>query len=271
MPSYNKTTPSYDKTMSPYNKTTPPYNDEFTTKMTPDDLPVEEQEALVARWQKVCDEVKAASISTKNTDKAVTLLAVSKTKPTAMIATLARAGQRDFGENYLQEALEKIAEIKQFEVGESVVWHYIGHIQRNKTRDIAEHFDWVHTIEREIVAKRLQEQRPEHLPALNVLIQVNIDDEDSKSGCQPSELSELIAAIKPYEKLQLRGLMIIPAKENSDAFTRTKQLFKAMQIQHPDLTQWDTLSMGMSGDMEKAIAAGSTMVRVGTAIFGSRD
>jgi hypothetical protein len=245
--------------------------DEITNHQTNDKLPQAAQEALVTRWQKVCSEVKAASSSEEDEDKAVTLLAVSKTKPTAMIATLAHAGQRHFGENYLQEALEKIAQVKQSEVGASVVWHYIGHIQRNKTRDIAEHFDWVHTIEREIIAKRLQEQRPEDLPALNVLIQVNIDDEDSKSGCQPSELSELIAAIKPYDKLQLRGLMIIPAKEDSDAFTRTKQLFADIQSQHPDLTQWDTLSMGMSGDMEAAIAAGSTMVRVGTAIFGSRD
>ena len=266
--------------------------DETANPQADDKLPQGAQKALVERWQQVRSQLRSAShtgvrlaadktndanndktndaINDKADDK-VTLLAVSKTKPAAMIATLANAGQRHFGENYLQEALEKITALKQSEVGGSIVWHYIGHIQRNKTRDIAEHFDWVHTIEREIIAKRLQEQRPQHLPPLNVLIQVNIDDEDSKSGCQPSELTELIAAVKSYDRLQLRGIMIIPARDDSDAFIRTKQLFDDIQSQHPDLPQWDTLSMGMSGDMSEAIAAGSTMVRVGTAIFGARD
>ena len=126
------------------------------------------------------------------------------------------------------------------------------------------------TLERDIIAKRLNEQRPADMPPLNVLIQVNIDQEDSKSGCLPEALPELIKEIKNYERLQLRGLMIIPAKANTNAFERTKQLFDDIKHAHPELSQWDTLSMGMSDDMNEAIAHGSTMVRVGTAIFGAR-
>lgn len=227
---------------------------------------------LLQRWQQVTEQIdKACTASNRN---AVTLLAVSKTKPAEMIIELAEAGQMHFGENYLQEAAEKMAQIQEqatADVVNNIVWHYIGHIQRNKTRDIAENFDWVHTIERDIIAKRLNDQRPDSLAKLNVLIQVNIDNEDSKSGCLPSELDKLITSIKSYEKLSLRGLMIIPSKEGTDAFERTKKLFDEIKQVHPELTQWDTLSMGMSGDMEQAIAQGSTMVRVGSAIFGARD
>ena len=226
--------------------------------------------SLIESWQQVCKQVAQACAQAKRQTDEVTLLAVSKTKPAEMIATLARQGQRDFGENYLQEALEKIQVLQEQPECKSIIWHYIGSIQRNKTRDIAEHFDWVQTVEREIIAKRLNEQRPAELSPLNVLIQVNIDTEDSKSGCLPADLPELIAAIKHYERLQLRGLMIIPAKANIDAFARTKQLFEDIKIEYPELQQWDTLSMGMSGDMSEAIANGSTMVRVGTAIFGAR-
>ena len=226
--------------------------------------------SLIKSWQQVNKEVAQACAQATRENNEVTLLAVSKTKPAEMVATLARQGQRDFGENYLQEALEKIQVLREQPEGESIIWHYIGSIQRNKTRDIAEHFDWVQTLEREIIAKRLNEQRPAELSPLNVLIQVNIDTEDSKSGCLPAELPELISTIKHYERLQLRGLMIIPAKANTDAFARTKQLFEDIKIEHPELQQWDTLSMGMSGDMGEAIANGSTMVRVGTAIFGAR-
>lgn len=223
---------------------------------------------LINNWQQVCQQVVQAS---KQTEHKVTLLAVSKTKSADMVATLARQGQRDFGENYLQEAIEKIATLKDPSLSEEIVWHYIGSIQRNKTRDIAEHFDWVQTVERDIIAKRLNDQRPDTMAALNVLIQVNIDDEDSKSGCLPDQLPELIATIKGYERLQLRGLMIIPAKADTDAFARTQQLFDDIKQEHPELSAWDTLSMGMSNDMEDAITNGSTMVRVGTAIFGARD
>ncbi len=225
---------------------------------------------LIDNWQQVSKQMKQACDHADRQVDNIMLLAVSKTKPADMIATLAKQGQRDFGENYLQEAIEKITTLKAQPVGESIVWHYIGSIQRNKTRDIAEHFDWVQTVERDIIAKRLNDQRPADLPPLNVLIQLNIDNEDSKSGCLPAQLPELITAIKGYERLQLRGLMIIPAKANTDAFARTKQLFEEVKADHPELDSWDTLSMGMSGDMAEAIENGTTMVRVGTAIFGQR-
>ena len=225
---------------------------------------------LVYNWQQVSQQVEQACEQAQRIPSSVTLLAVSKTKSAEMVATLAGQGQRDFGENYLQEAIEKIQLLREQAQCEHIVWHYIGSIQRNKTRDIAEHFDWVQTLERDIIAKRLNEQRPADMPPLNVLIQVNIDHEDSKSGCLPEALPELIAVIKDYERLQLRGLMIIPAKANTNAFERTKQLFDDVKRAHPYLSQWNTLSMGMSDDMSEAIAHGSTMVRVGTAIFGKR-
>ncbi|PNK61278.1 YggS family pyridoxal phosphate-dependent enzyme [Psychrobacter sp. FDAARGOS_221] len=229
-------------------------------------------EQLLQHWQQVKQQVATASAAVDR--EPVTLLAVSKTKPAEMVATLAKAGQSHFGENYLQEAVDKIEAVKDLvadQVDTDIVWHYIGHIQRNKTRDIAQTFDWVHTIERDIIAKRLNNQRPEGLPKLNVLIQVNIDQEESKSGCLPEALDELVNTVKGYDNLCLRGLMIIPSKEGTDAFERTKQLFDEMKQAHPELTHWDTLSMGMSADMTHAIAQGSTMVRVGSAIFGARD
>ena len=230
---------------------------------------------LIANWQHVRQQITTACSNAENRGRKVdaanvTLLAVSKTKPAAMISALAQEGQRDFGENYLQEAIGKITELKNDAACQDIVWHYIGSIQRNKTRDIAEHFDWVQTLERDIIAKRLNDQRPDILPPLNVLIQVNIDREDSKSGCHPDEVDALVTTIKAYPKLDLRGLMIIPDKAGSDAFDRTQQLFNQIKTAHPELANWDTLSMGMSGDMEEAIAHGSTMVRVGTAIFGAR-
>lgn len=246
---------------------------------------------LIDNWQSVNNQIQqACNISHKqggdddndngnNSSNGVSLLAVSKTKPADMVATLAKAGQRDFGENYLQEAVDKIETVKTLlsddtlsdERDVEIVWHYIGHIQRNKTRDIAEVFDWVHTIERDIIAKRLNNQRPDEMANLNVLIQVNIDNEQSKSGCLPDEVDELVTSVKQYERLNLRGLMIIPSKEGSDAFERTKKLFDAIKQAHPELKNWDTLSMGMSSDMQEAIKQGSTMVRVGSAIFGARD
>lgn len=231
---------------------------------------------LIQNWQQVSEQVTQACAQAFQQTGAksaseITLLAVSKTKPAPMIATLAKQGQREFGENYLQEAIDKITTLRADPEVTDIVWHYIGSIQRNKTRDIAEHFDWVQTLEREIIAKRLNNQRPDEMAPLNVLIQLNIDDEDSKSGCLPAQLPELIASIKGYERLQLRGLMIIPAKADTDAFARTQQLFEDIKKENPELTAWDTLSMGMSSDMTEAIANGSTMVRVGTAIFGARD
>ena len=226
---------------------------------------------VVSNWQQVTQQLEQACQQADRIMNEVRLLAVSKTKPAEMIIALAEQGQRDFGENYLQEAIEKIIQLQKLSETKNIVWHYIGSIQRNKTRDIAEHFDWVQTVERDIIAKRLNEQRPDNMSPLKVLIQLNIDDEDSKSGCLPEQLPELIATIKGYERLQLRGLMIIPAKVDTDAFNRTKQLFEQIKQAHPELTAWDTLSMGMSGDMAEAVASGSTMLRVGTAIFGARD
>lgn len=236
---------------------------------------------IIDNWQHIQQQIadcveystesRTKNFNDNNVSEQVTLLAVSKTKPAAMIATLAKQGQRDFGENYLQEAIEKIKVLQSEPDTQNLVWHYIGSIQRNKTRDIAEYFDWVQTLERDVIAKRLNDQRPADMPALNVLIQLNIDDEDSKSGCLPSELAELITAIKGYKRLKLRGLMIIPAKAGTDAFARTKQIFDNIKQENADLDAWDTLSMGMSGDMAEAIANGSTMVRVGTALFGARD
>lgn len=201
----------------------------------------------------------------------VTLLAVSKTKPSEMIRTLAEVGQQHFGENYVQEAIGKIQELQSVKAnGEPIIWHYIGHIQRNKTRDLAQYFDWVHGVDRLIIAERLNEQRPINLPKLNICIQVNIDDEATKSGCSPDELPELIEKISRLPSLRLRGLMIIPAKHSETAFAKTKQLFENNRQFHANPNDWDTLSMGMSGDLQQAIDNGSTMVRIGTAIFGER-
>lgn len=232
-------------------------NTQITTPFTDTD-----KQALIQRWQAVKQTIPPQ----------VTLLAVSKTKPSEMIKVLASQGQRDFGENYVQEALEKIQTLRGLTAnGEPIVWHYIGHIQRNKTRDLAEHFDWVHGVDRLIIAERLSEQRGNDKQPLNICIQVNIDDEASKSGCQPDELPESVAQISRLPHLQLRGLMIIPAKNSHDAFGKTQQLFKDNRQYHAQPEHWDTLSMGMSGDIEAAIDAGSTMVRIGTAIFGARD
>lgn len=217
---------------------------------------------LITRYISVMD--KLQTINTK-TGRQATLLAISKTKPADDIATLFQLGQKAFGENYLQECLAKQKELGDLDIE----WHYIGHIQRNKTRDIAMHFDWVQTVERAIIAKRLNEQR-DGLPPLNILIQINIDNEDSKSGCDINELDELVGLILTLKNLVLRGLMIIPAKNNADAFARTKNLFEQIKEKH-NPPHWDTLSMGMSGDMNEAVVHGSTMVRVGTAIFGERN
>lgn len=221
--------------------------------------------ALIRRHMAVKERLCAINDQYQIHPKAV-LLAVSKTRPSSDIATLYQAGQGDFGENYLQEALIKMSELAHL----PITWHYIGHIQRNKTKDIATHFDWVQTVERDIIAKRLNDQRPDELPPLNVLIQINIDDEMSKSGCHIDELDELIKVVMSLPKLTLRGLMIIPNKDGTDAFVRTKALFDDIKARF-NLAQFDTLSMGMSGDIEQALAHGSTMVRVGTAIFGKRD
>jgi PLP dependent protein len=193
------------------------------------------------------------------------LIAVSKTQPAASVAAAAAAGQIHFGENYVQEGAAKITELAQSLP--QLVWHMIGPIQSNKTRLVAENFAWVHSVDRLKIAQRLSEQRPDALPALNLLLQINIDGEPSKSGFTPAEALDQAAQIAALPRITLRGLMCIPEKQGTDAFERMQQLFNALKAQGLSL---DTLSMGMSADYAAAIAHGATHVRVGTAIFGVR-
>ncbi|MBT2151312.1 YggS family pyridoxal phosphate-dependent enzyme [Pseudoalteromonas tetraodonis] len=199
----------------------------------------------------------------------ITLLAVSKTKPATDIMAAYDQGQRQFGESYVQEAVDKIAQLNTFS---DIVWHFIGPIQSNKSALVAANFAWVQSVDRLKIAKRLNSQRPETMPPLNVLIQVNISEEEAKSGCHPNEITELAQYIDQCAHLQLRGLMAIPAKSDDtntqiQYFEQLQTCFDKLQTQYPHI---DTLSMGMSNDVEAAIAAGSTMVRIGTDIFGTR-
>ena len=214
----------------------------------------------------VLAQIQAACTQAGREPDSVQLLAVSKTQPSSVLAEMYQAGQRAFGENYLQEALEKITALKELEIE----WHFIGHVQRNKTKALAENFAWVHGVDRLIIAERLSNQRGDDQPALNICIQVNIDGQDTKDGCQPAEVADLVAQISQLPNVRLRGLMVIPAPNNPQSFGDAKVLFDAVKVQHAHPEDWDTLSMGMSADMTDAIAAGSTMVRVGTALFGAR-
>lgn len=223
--------------------------------------------------QAVLERIAAAARSAQRNPSAISLLAVSKTFGPDALIEAAQAGQTAFGENYLQEALDKIAALKAACPGQLFEWHFIGPIQSNKTRPIAEHFDWVHSIEREKIARRLSEQRPAHLPPLNVCLEINISGEASKSGVAPEDALALARAVAAMPNLRLRGLMAIPEPGHDvDAqrvpFRQLRQLFEQLRAEGVDL---DTLSMGMSADMDAAIAEGATIVRVGTAIFGNRD
>lgn len=214
---------------------------------------------------KVEQQIKNACQINQKSPTSVQLLAVSKTKPASDVESAYNAGQRLFGENYVQEAVDKINELEHLD---EIQWYFIGPIQSNKTKLIAEHFDWVQSVDRVKILQRLNEQRPSEKGKLNVCLQVNISDEASKSGATLAELPALIDSIKQCENLVLRGFMAIPEKGNpSLSFEKMDQLFTQYQAQIPTI---DTLSMGMSGDMELAIANGSTMVRIGTAIFGAR-
>ena len=198
----------------------------------------------------------------------VQLMAVTKTRSAEMVRKAAASGITDIGENYLQEALDKQAQLTDL----ALHWHFIGPIQSNKTRAIAEHFDWVHSVDRLKIAQRLSDQRPEHLPALNICLQVNIDDEDSKSGVDGQNLQALAKQVAALPRLTLRGLMAIPKActsfdQQRHAFAQLANLNRQLKTQHPTI---DTLSMGMSGDMDAAIAEGATIVRIGTDIFGRR-
>ncbi|MGN8139769.1 YggS family pyridoxal phosphate-dependent enzyme [Pseudomonas sp. 22105] len=214
----------------------------------------------------VSSRIHAATVAAGRDENSVQLLAVSKTKPSEALREAYAAGLRDFGENYLQEALAKQLELADL----PLIWHFIGPIQSNKTRSIAEHFAWVHSVDRLKIAQRLSEQRPADLPPLNICIQVNVSGEASKSGCTPQDLPALAQAISALPRLKLRGLMAIPEPtedraEQDAAFAAVQKLQAGLDL------PLDTLSMGMSHDLESAIAQGATWVRIGTALFGARD
>ncbi|MXY51097.1 MAG: YggS family pyridoxal phosphate-dependent enzyme [Gammaproteobacteria bacterium] len=209
--------------------------------------------------------IRAAEARAGRPSGVVRLLAVSKTRAAAEVASLRAAGIEDFGENYLQEALPKIREL----AGQGITWHFIGAIQSNKTRDIARHFHWVHTVDRARVADRLNAAAHR---TLDVCLQVNVDAEPQKAGVAPEETGELLARVKELDNLRPRGLMAIPKEGDGEA---TRESFRRLRRLFDDLapiagTSWDTLSMGMSGDFEVAVAEGSTLVRIGTALFGPR-
>ncbi|MDP1671756.1 MAG: YggS family pyridoxal phosphate-dependent enzyme [Burkholderiales bacterium] len=210
----------------------------------------------------------AAAAANRATDS-IKLLAVSKTFSAAAVLAAWQSGQRAFGENFVQEGIAKITELSDL----GVEWHFIGPVQSNKTRLIAEHFAWVHSIEREKIAQRLNDARPPQLPPLNVLIQVNVSGEASKSGVDPGTEGDLAAFIRRLPRLRLRGLMAIPEPTPDTALQRERfaLLHRLLQPLRADDAGIDTLSMGMSDDLEAAIAEGSTLVRVGTAIFGKRQ
>lgn len=214
--------------------------------------------------QAVQGRIARAAAAAGRDPRSVTLLAVSKTHPAALVEEALAAGQHAFGENYVQEALEKMDAL----AGRQIEWHLIGPLQSNKTKLVAARFDWVHAVESGKVARRLSEQRPAGLPALNVLIQVNVSGEGSKSGVAPGEAVFLAKEVNSLPRLKLRGLMAIP-EPGADAarYRELKNLYEKLKSEFG----FDTLSVGMSDDMEVAIAEGATMVRIGTAIFGARQ
>lgn len=224
---------------------------------------------LASNLNRVRNQISDSEVRYHRNEGDVCLIAVSKTRSTQEIIELAAQGQIHFGENYVQEAVDKITEITDIEL----IWHFIGPIQKNKTKLIAENFSWVHSIDRESVAIRLNNQRPTQLPALNVCLQINIDNEQSKSGISSEELLPLARSMQALPNLKLRGLMAIPSA--SEGFEQQSSSFQKMadllnELKQHDL-EVDTLSMGMSNDYQAAIACGSTMVRIGTAIFGPRN
>ena len=224
--------------------------------------------SIEANLQQVRQRITRACDGARRPEQSVTLLAVSKTFGATQVREAHAAGQRDFGENYVQEALAKIEALA--ELRPRLSWHLIGPLQSNKTRVVAEHFDWVHSVDRLKIAQRLAEQRPASLPPLQLCLQVNISGEASKSGCTPEELPALAAAVTKLTNLQLCGLMAIPEPSDDLAQQRAAcaQLRQLASDLQPPLA---TLSMGMSHDLEAAIAEGATWVRIGTALFGARD
>ena len=222
---------------------------------------------IADRLERVWSRISQAANAAGRDPACIRLLAVSKTQPVAKLEAALAAGQTVFGESYLQDALPKIEAI-----GTRAEWHFIGPIQSNKSRQIAAHFDWVHSVDRIKIAQRLSEQRPRELPPLNVCLQVNISAEATKAGAPPADIRALAEAINKLPHLRLRGLMAIPAREQDptrqrQSFHELRRLFEQLNTEGFNL---DTLSMGMSSDMEAAIAEGATLVRIGTAIFGPR-
>ncbi|ALS58939.1 YggS family pyridoxal phosphate-dependent enzyme [Pandoraea norimbergensis] len=229
---------------------------------------------IAAHLDAVLSRIAQATANAHRPAGSVQLLAVSKTFGADAVRDAVAAGQRAFGENYVQEALDKIAALADVTVdGKALEWHFIGPLQSNKTRPVAEHFAWVHSVDRLKIAERLSAQRPADMPPLQVCLQVNISGEASKSGIAPADVPETARAIAALPNLQLRGLMAIPEPDDDPVRQRAplramRELFDALRA---DGMALDTLSMGMSGDLEAAIAEGATMVRIGTAIFGARD
>jgi hypothetical protein len=224
---------------------------------------------IPANLQAVQDRIAAACAAARRDPRSVRLLAVSKTWPAARVRAAAACGLRAFGENYVQEALTKIATLADL----GLEWHFIGPLQSNKTRPVAENFAWAHSVERLKIAERLSAQRPAGLAPLQVCIQVNVSGEASKSGCAPDEAAALAAAVAQLPNLKLRGFMAIPEPTDDDAllrspFRRVRDILASLNAGGLPL---DTLSMGMSHDMEAAIAEGATIVRIGTALFGDRQ
>jgi hypothetical protein len=227
--------------------------------------------SITAKLQHVRRRIEAACDAAGRPVESVTLLAVSKTQSAPALREACAAGQHDIGENYVQEARRKQAELE--DLRGTLRWHFIGALQRNKTREVAGHFDWVHTIDRLEIAQRLSDQRPADLGPLKVCIQVNVDGEASKSGVAPDAVEPLARMVAALPRLELRGLMSIPEPTDDPArqhaqHRRLRELLEALR--GAGFARLDTLSMGMSADLEAAVAEGSTMVRVGTAIFGAR-
>ena len=227
------------------------------------------QQQLIDNIAKVSSRVRLAAQKSQRKECDIRVLAVSKTRPAEAIRVAAQAGLNEFGENYLQEALDKMADLKDL----NLVWHFIGPIQSNKTRAIAEHFQWVHSVDRLKIARRLSEQRPDNLDPLNICLQINLSSEASKSGVAPQQAAELLRGAAALPRIRVRGLMAIPAPTDDEAqqrrnFARLRELLETLKQQMPAL---DTLSMGMSADLESAIAEGATIVRIGTDLFGARD
>lgn len=224
----------------------------------------------------VRDRIAQACLAAGRAPESVALLAVSKTFGPDAVCEAARAGQRCFGENYIQEAVDKMARVAAMGLPQPLQWHCIGPVQSNKTRLVAEHFDWVHTVDRLKIAERLSEQRPADMPALQVCIQVNVDGGSTKSGVAPDEALALARAVAQLPRLRLRGVMSIPDEAPDRAaqlavHLRARELFDRLRAQGgAGFEAFDTLSLGMTADLEAAIAAGSTMVRVGSGIFGAR-